>query len=138
MVTVTLITVVLHNLALAVLIGVVISALVFAWENAKHIHAKRYIDDSGVKHYEMIGPLFFASVATFNEKFDVVNDPEEVIIDFSGSKIVDMSGIEAVNKLTERYQKLGKKLHLKHLSEDCRKLLHNANDIIEVNIYEDP
>lgn len=138
MVTVTLITVFLHNLALAVLIGVIISALVFAWQNAKHIHAKRYIDDSGVKHYELIGPLFFGSVTTFSEKFDVLNDPDEVIIDFSESRVVDMSGIEAVNKLTERYQKIGKKLHLKHLSADCRQLLHNANDLIDVNIYEDP
>ncbi len=138
MVLVMLITVVLHNLALAVLIGVIISALMFAWENAKHIHAKRYVDDNGIKHYEMFGPLFFGSVTDFSEKFDVLNDPDEVIIDFSESRVVDMSGIEALNKLTERYQKLGKKLHLKHLSEDCRKLLHNANDIIDINIYEDP
>lgn len=138
MIIVTLITVILHNLALAVLIGVIISALVFAWESTKHIHAKRYIDKCGVKHYEMVGLLFFGSVSEFNDKFDVLNDPEEIIIDFSESKIIDMSGIEAVNKLTERYQKLNKKLHLKHLSEDCRQLLNNANDIIEVNIYEDP
>jgi len=138
MVMVTLITVVLHNLALAVLIGVIISALVFAWENAKHIHAKRTIDDNGIKHYEMVGLLFFGSVSEFNDKFDVLNDPEEIIIDFSESRIVDMSGIEALNKLTERYQKLNKKLHLKHLSADCRQLLNNANDIIDINIYEDP
>ncbi len=138
MVVVTLITVVLHNLALAVLIGVVISALVFAWENARHIHSKRYIDENGVKHYEMAGLLFFGSVTEFSGKFDVLNDPDEVIIDFSDSRVVDMSGIEALNKLTERYEKVGKKLHLKHLSADCRQLLHNANDIIDINIYEDP
>ncbi|GJM33325.1 MAG: sodium-independent anion transporter [Saprospiraceae bacterium] len=138
MVLVTLVTVFLHNLALAVIIGVIISALVFAWENAKRIRARKRIDENGVKYYEIYGPLFFGSIGVFNEKFDVLNDPDEVVIDFSESKIVDMSGIEAVNKITERYNKVGKKLHLKHLSKDCRTLLHNANEIIEVNIVEDP
>lgn len=138
MVLVTLVTVFLHNLALAVLVGVIISALVFAWDNAKMIRARKSIDSNGVKHYEIYGPLFFGSVQAFNEKFDVLGDPEEVIIDFSESRIVDMSGIEAVNKLTERYLKQNKKLHLKHLSADCRQLLSNADDIIEVNIMEDP
>lgn len=132
------VTVLLHNLALAVIIGVIISALVFAWENAKRIRAQKFIDDTGIKHYQIYGPLFFGSVAAFNEKFEVLSDPAEVIIDFSESRIADMSGIEAVNKITERYHKAGKKVHLKHLSEDCRQLLHNANDIIDVNIIEDP
>lgn len=138
MVLVTLVTIFLHNLALAVLVGVIISALVFAWDNAKRIRARKYVDDKGVKHYEIFGPLFFGSVAAFNEKFDVLNDPEEVVIDFSESRVVDMSGIEALNKLTERYMKQGKKLHLRHLSQDCRNLLQNADEIIEVNILEDP
>lgn len=138
MVLVTLVTVVLHNLAVAVLVGVIISALVFAWDNAKMIRARKSVDAEGVKHYEIYGPLFFGSVQAFNDKFDVLNDPEEVVIDFSESRIVDMSGIEAVNKLTERYHKQGKKLHLKHLSSDCRVLLANADSIIEVNILEDP
>ncbi|MFT6815749.1 MAG: SulP family sulfate permease [Sphingobacteriales bacterium] len=138
LVIVTLITVFLHNLALAVLIGVVIAALVFAWENAKRIRAKKYVDEKGVKHYEIFGPLFFGSVSAFNQKFDVLEDPDEVIIDFSESKVVDMSGIEALNKITERYNKVGKKLHLRHLSSDCRLLLKNADDIIDVNILEDP
>ncbi len=138
MVLVTLVTVFLHNLALAVLVGVIISALVFAWDNAKMIRARKSMDDLGVKHYEIYGPLFFGSVQAFNEKFDVLGDPEEVIIDFSESRIVDMSGIEAVNRLTERYHKQGKKLHLRHLSTDCRKLLSNADAIIDVNILEDP
>ena len=138
MVLVTLVTVFLHNLALAVLVGVIISALVFAWDNAKRIRARKYVDDKGIKHYEIYGPLFFGSVTAFNEKFDVLNDPDEVIIDFSESRIVDMSGIEAVNKLTERYLKQGKKLHLRHLSRDCRNLLKNADEIIDVNILEDP
>lgn len=137
-VIVALITVVLHNLALAVLSGVVIAALVFAWENAKRIRARKYVDGEGVKHYEIFGPLFFGSVTAFNEKFDVLNDPKEVIIDFAESRVTDMSGIEALNKITERYQKAGKKLHLKHLSADCRQLLKNAESIIDVNIIEDP
>lgn len=138
MVAVTLITVFLHNLALAVLIGVVISALVFAWENAKRIRANKYVDEQGVKHYEIYGPLFFGSVTAFNEKFDLVNDPDEVIIDFRESRVVDMSGIDALSKLTERYKAAGKTIRLRHLSEDCRLLLKNASDIIEVNVIEDP
>lgn len=138
MVLVTLVTIFLHNLALAVLVGVIISALVFAWDNAKRIRARKHIDDNGVKHYEIYGPLFFGSTAAFNEKFDVLNDPEEVIIDFEESRVVDMSAIEALNKLTERYLKVGKKVHLKHLSPDCRNLLKNADKIIDVNIIEDP
>ena len=138
MVLVTLVTVFLHNLALAVLVGVIISALVFAWDNAKMIRARKSMDDLGVKHYEIYGPLFFGSVQAFNDKFDVLGDPEKVVIDFSESRIVDMSGIEAVNRLTERYHKQGKKLQLKHLSTDCRRLLNNAEAIIDVNILEDP
>ncbi|HAQ72340.1 MAG TPA: sodium-independent anion transporter [Flavobacteriales bacterium] len=138
MVLVSLITVFLHNLALAVLIGVVISAMVFAWENATRIRARKNIDENGVKHYEIYGPLFFGSVSTFNDKFDVLNDPDEVIIDFAESRVADMSGIEALNKLTERYLKVGKKVHLKHLSQDCRRLLANADQLIDVNIVEDP
>jgi len=135
---VTLVTVFLHNLALAVIVGVIISALVFAWDNAKRIRARKHIDENGVKHYEIYGPLFFGSVTVFNTKFDVLNDPEDVIIDFAESRVVDMSAIEALNKLTERYAKVGKKVHLRHLSPDCRQLLQNADEIIEVNVMEDP
>lgn len=138
MVLVTLVTVFLHNLALAVIVGVIIAALVFAWDNAKRIRARKHIDENGAKHYEIYGPLFFGSVSVFNEKFDVLNDPDEVIIDFAESRVVDMSAIEALNKITERYQKVGKKVHLKHLSSDCRALLKNAESIIDVNVLEDP
>ncbi len=137
-VVVTLVTVVLGNLALAVFVGVIISALVFAWDNAKRIRARKHIDENGVKHYEIYGPLFFGSTAVFNEKFDVLNDPDEVVIDFKESRVVDMSAIEALNKLTERYMKVGKKVQLKHLSKDCQRLLKNADKIIEVNVLEDP
>ncbi len=138
MVLVTLVTVFLHNLALAVLIGVIISALVFAWDNAKRIRARKRVDEKGVKHYEIYGPLFFGSTQAFNEKFDILNDPEEVVIDFKESRVVDMSAIEALNQITERYLKQGKKIRLRHLSPDCRKLIKNAESIIDVNIIEDP
>ena len=138
MVMVTLVTVFLHNLALAVLIGVIIAALVFAWDNAKRIRARKRIDENGVKHYEIYGPLFFGSVMAFNDKFDILNDPTEIIIDFAESRVVDMSAIEALNKITERYQKVGKKVHIKHLSKDCRQLLANADEIIDINVMEDP
>lgn len=138
MVLVTLITAITHNLAVAVLLGVVISALAYSWENAKRIRARKYVDENGIKHYEIFGPLFFGSTTLFAEKFDVQNDPEEVIIDFQESRVADMSGIEALNKITERYQKVGKKVHLRHLSRDCKRLLENADEIIEVNVLEDP
>jgi len=137
-VLVAAITIYLHNLALAVLIGVIISALVFAWESAKRIRARKFTDEHGVKHYEIYGPLFFASVAAFNEKFDLQEDPQQVVIDFKESKVTDMSAIDALNKLTERYQKAGKNLQLIHLSPDCRLLLKNAGSVINVNIVDDP
>jgi len=137
-IVVATITVILHNLALAVLVGVILSALFFAWESAKRIRARKHIDADGVKHYEIYGPLFFASTTAFIEKFDVINDPNEIIIDFKESRVSDMSAIEALNVVTQRYQKVGKKVHLRHLSEDCRRLLSNADALIEVNILEDP
>ena len=138
MIIVAVVTVVFHNLAVAVLIGVVISALVFAWENATRIRARKHIGEDGSKHYHIYGPLFFGSVTVFQEKFDVLNDPQVVIIDFKESRVVDHSAIESLNRLTERYAKLGKTVHLRHLSEDCRQLLDNASAIIDVNYWEDP
>jgi SulP family sulfate permease len=138
MVLVTLITAITHNLAIAVLLGVIISALAYSWENAKRIRARKHIDEDGIKHYEIYGPLFFGSTTLFGEKFDVQNDPDEVIIDFQESRVADMSGIEALNKITERYANAGKKVHLRHLSKDCVRLLKNAEEIIEVNVMEDP
>ena len=132
------ITIIFHNLAYAVLIGIIISALVFAWESAKRIRARKYMDENGVKHYEIFGPLFFGSVANFNEKFDLSNDPETIMISFKESRISDMSGIEAVDVLTKKYAERGKKVILTHLSEDSRKLLENASAVIQVNIEEDP
>jgi len=138
MVLVTLVTAFLHNLALAVLIGVVVAALVFAWDNAIRIRARKRIDENGWKHYELYGPLFFGSTTVFAEKFDVQGDPEHVVLDFAESRVVDMSAIEALNRVTSRYAQAGKKVHLRHLSEDCRALVDKAKSIIEVNHYEDP
>ncbi|MDG6881243.1 Putative sulfate transporter ychM [Phocoenobacter uteri] len=138
MVLVTLVTIVLHNLALAVVVGVIIAALVFAWDNAKHIRVTKYVDDKAVRYYEVNGPLFFASTTAFIEKFNVSGDPKEIVIDFKNSRVADMSAIEALNKLTERYRKLGKKVHLRHLSADCKALIKNAESVIDVNVMEDP
>lgn len=137
-VMVTVITVVTHNLAVAVLIGIIFSALVFSWENAKRIRARKSVDEMGIKHYEIYGPLFFGSVKAFADKFDPLSDPAEVIIDFKESRITDMSAIEAVNNVTHRYRKQGKTIHLRHLSDDCKLLLRNADAIIDVNVLEDP
>lgn len=137
LVLVSVVTVV-TDLAIAVFVGVIVSALVFAWEKAKHISVKRYVDDDGITHYELDGPLFFAAVHDFNELFTIQEDTDEIIIDFINSHVHDHSSIEAINALTDRYRKLGKKLHLKHLSKDCRLLLNNADEIIDVNVIEDP
>jgi sulfate permease, SulP family len=137
-ITVALITIILHNLALAVLVGVIISALVFAWDNAKRIRARKYTDENGIKYYEIYGPLFFGSATAFMEKFDPAEDPDKVVVDFKESRIVDMSAIDALNKLSKRYSEQNKTLHLQHLSEDCRKLLKDAEAVIDINIQDDP
>jgi len=123
LIVVTIITV-LEDLAVAVIAGIIISALVFAWEHAK-IHA-RIKEEDDKKIYELEGPLFFGSVTSFNEQFDVENDPSEVIIDFKNARVMDSSGAEAIDSITDKYKKLGKKLTLRHLSEDCKKALHSA------------
>ncbi len=137
MIIVTVLTLV-FDLAIAVIAGVVVAALVFAWDNAVRIRARKSVDADGVKHYEIYGPLFFASTAAFHDKFDPQGDPATVIIDFKESRIADHSGIDAVQKVTERYSKVGKKVILRHLSPDCRQLLKNAGSMIEVNLCEDP
>ena len=137
-VLVAAITVLLHNLALAVLAGVVISSLVFAWDSAIRIRARKSTDEFGNKIYEIYGPLFFGSTTAFIEKFDPNEDPDKIIIDFKDSRIVDMSAIETVHKLTAQYAAKNKKIVLRHLSPDCIKLLNNAKGIIEINIQEDP
>lgn len=136
MALVMIVTIFLHNLALAVLIGVIISALVFAWDNAKRIRARKRIDENGIKHYEIYGPLFFGSIKMFNDKFDIANDPKEIMIDFKESRIADMSAIEAVNKLSERYHNVGKKVYITNLSSASHKLLIKADKMININVVE--
>jgi len=118
---------VVYDLAIAVFVGVIISALVFAWENAKKIRARKRIKDDGTKVYEIFGPLFFGSIQAFNEKFDIKNDPEMVEIDFLESRISDHSALEALFNLIEKYEKAGKQVKLKHLSEDCKNLMVKAS-----------
>ena len=126
------------DLAMAVFVGVIVSALVFAWKHAKVIHAVTSIDIHGSKVYDIRGPLFFGSTASFLELFDPKEDPKDVIVEFVHARVSDHSAIEAIDTLAERYTSLGKKLHLRHLSADCRLLLHNARKLVEVNVIEDP
>ena len=131
-------TVVMHDLASAVILGVIVSALVFAWQHATHIGTDIKFNDFGSKIYQLHGPLFFASVASFKEMFDVNGDPDDVVIDFYYTRVYDQSGLEAINWLAERYEACGKRLHLTHLSRECRDLLHKAGDLVEINVSEDP
>lgn len=129
---------VFYDLAIAVVVGVIVSALVFAWKHAQHILVDTYIDEEGYKVYDLRGPIFFGSVANFKELFDPEGDPEHVVIEFKRSRVSDHSGIEALDSLAEKYQAKGKTLHLRHLSPECRKLLKRAGDLCEVNVLEDP
>ncbi len=126
------------DLAIAVGVGVIVSALVFAWQNARRIFSDTSINEEGAKVYRLHGPLFFGSVRSFHDQFTPGEDPDEVVIDFRGSRVCDHSGLEAVSNLTERYLAQGKKLRLKYLSAECRVLLDNAGSMIEVNVIEDP
>lgn len=134
---VTILTIV-FDLAIAVLSGVIISALVFAWESASRIFTRDSIDEHGIKHRVVVGPIFFGSTKQFMDIFDPANDPNEVIIDFKESRVMDQSAIEAINKVAEKYQKAGKNIHLRHLSKDCIKLIRKADDICDVSMIEDP
>ncbi|MFN3586147.1 MAG: SulP family inorganic anion transporter [Moraxellaceae bacterium] len=136
-VAVTVVTV-FTDLAMAVVLGVIIAALVFAWQHAKEIRAERYTDDKGWKVYDLQGTLFFASAANFQALFTPQDDPEHVVVEFRRARVADHSAIEAIDALAARYQALGKRLHLRHLSPDCLELLERAKDMVEVNIDEDP
>lgn len=129
---------VLADLALAVLVGVIVSALVFAWEHAKHVRVNSRIGADGRKYYDVEGTVFFASAAEFVQQFSAREDPQEVEIDFVKAKLMDHSAVEAVSNLADRYQRAGKNLRLRHLSPDCLELLDNAKAMIEVNYREDP
>jgi len=138
MLTVVAYTVFMHDLATAVILGVALSALVFAWNKSKYLLADTTVNEHGSKIYQLHGVLFFGSATRFGELFSPDDDPEDVVIDFYFSRVYDQSGLEAINTLAERYQKLDKRLHLRHLSDDCRRLLDRAGELVEVNISEDP
>ena len=126
------------DLAVAVIAGVIVSALVYAWQASKRIDAKVLIDMQGSKVYRLNGPLFFGSVESFNALFDPAQDPDDVIVDFINSRVVDHSALQAIDSMAEKYEKAGKKLHLRHLSPDCQKLLTRARKFMEVSVIEDP
>jgi len=134
---VTAITVI-SDLAIAVIVGVIVSALVFAWKHAKHIEAKTHVDQDGWKVYALQGPLFFGSVLYFKSLFDPQNDPDDVVIDFQGSRVWDSSGVDAIDGLADKYKELGKKLHIRHISPECRELMTKAQEYVEMNLNEDP
>ena len=135
---VVMVVTVFADLAVAVILGVILSALVFAWEHAKKIRVQKYTNDGGNTVYELIGPIFFASIHNFQELFQPNEDAQDVIIDFKRSRVADHSALEAVDQLAERFEKAGKRLHLVHLSPECRLLLKKAGDLVEVNVVEDP
>ena len=128
---------VIFDLAIAVIAGVIISALVFSWENAKRIRARKRVREDGTKVYEIWGPLFFGSIQAFNDKFDVKNDPDTIEIDFVESRVSDHSALEAIFNLVEKYEAENKSIKLKHLSEDCKELLYKASSKFREVIVED-
>ena len=129
---------IIANLATAVIAGVIVSALIFAWEHAKQITVQIETGQDGQKTYLLNGSLFFASVANFQALFDISHDPGHVVIDFKQARVVDHSALVAIDSLAAKYRAAGKQLHLRHLSKDCHELLENARDMIEVNLLEDP
>ncbi|GIQ81934.1 SLC26A/SulP transporter, partial [Kipferlia bialata] len=133
---VTIVTV-LEDLAIAVMVGCILSSLAFAWKVGKKVHCNTQIDEHGTKVYQLEGPLFFGSAQSFKTLFDYRNDPQEIVIDFRNSRVHDHSGVEAINNVTERYAQNGKKLHLLNLSAECHKLLRKAASVIEVSVIKD-
>lgn len=128
---------VIFDLAIAVFAGVIVSALVFSWENAKRIRARKRMKEDGTKVYEIWGPLFFGSISAFNDKFDVKNDPDHVEIDFVESRVSDHSALEAILNLVKKYEAENKKIHLKHLSEECKALLYKSDPRFHQVIIDD-
>ena len=124
LVSVTLITI-KYDLAIAVISGVIISALAFAWKHAK-VYAKTYMQEDGTKVYDFDGPLFFGSVSSFNEQFDVENDPDNVVLDFKNARVMDISGVEAIDAIGKKYQEAGKNIKIRHLSKECKSIMKNA------------
>jgi len=134
---VTLITVFMHNLALAVFVGVILSALVFAWESAQHVRLFPKDLSDGSRVYNLHGLLYFGSVREFAERLSPSDDPEEVIIDFKDARICDFSSLEMLSSVTERYKKAGKRVRLQHLSPECQKLFKDAGSLVEIEVAAD-
>lgn len=128
---------VIFDLAIAVFAGVIVSALVFSWENAKRIRARKRVKEDGTKVYEIWGPLFFGSISTFAQKFDIKNDPDHVEIDFVESRISDHSALEVIANLVKKYKAEGKSVKLKHLSEECKALLYKSDALFQDIIIDD-
>ncbi len=137
MVLVTVVTV-FTDLAIAVGVGIIATALLFAWQHAKEIVITVVEEDKRHRRYDVNGALFFASTTSFREAFDPINDPDNVIIDFLNSRVCDHSAVEAIHALAERYRSVGKNIHLRHLSVECSALLKQMGDLVEVNVLEDP
>jgi len=126
-----------YDLATAVVVGVIVSALAYAWTNATRIHAKRYDTPEGARVYQVQGPLFFGSSAGFTELFDPAGDPATVIVDFAGSRVADQSALTAIEAVAARYEAAGKTLQLRHLSHDCHRLLKKAGQLM-IDSDDDP
>ena len=135
-VLVTVVTV-MEDLAVAVVVGVIVSALAYAWNNARRIHAKSYETPEGAKVYQVQGPLFFGSASGFIEMFEVENDPSQVIVDFADSRVVDQSALQAIEALASKYKGVGKQVQLRHLTRDCHRLLTNAGHLM-IDSDDDP
>ncbi len=129
---------VFSDLAVAVIVGVIVSALVYAWKASHRIYAQTAFHGENHKFYKLSGPLFFGSVESFNAIFTPNDDPEEVTIDFADSRVIDHSALQAIDALSERYAKRGKTLHLCHLGQDCKDLLKKAGNMVEISVHEDP
>ena len=137
MVLVTVVTV-FTDLAVAVGVGILASAIIFAWTHAKRINIRVVEEDKQHRRYELDGPLFFASTTDFKDAFDPKSDPLDVVVDFKNARVCDHSALEAIHGLTERYKNAGKTLHLRHLSAECNELLQKMGSLVEVNVLEDP
>ncbi len=138
MLIVTVYTAVMHDLASAVIIGVVVSSLAFAFKHAKNVDADIKFNEFGAKIYQLHGPLFFASTTQFKELFDPGNDPQTVVVDFYYTRVYDHSGMEAIRSIAAKYRQLGKTVHLTHLSDKCREMLRKAGDVVDVSFSDDP
>jgi len=134
---VTLVTVFLHNLALAVFVGVVLSALVFAWESSKHITVTLHKDTPEERIYGVEGMLYFGSVREFTDKFQASSDVPSIVIDFEEARVCDLSGLEAINALGDRYESAGKNLRVRHLSQDCQRMLEKAGTLVNIEVLPD-